>query len=156
MKNILKRKRKVLFVLIALFALMSTVYAYAATYSGEGNLSNEIKSGTSVKNDPIVGYISTRSTVTTEINDISRVVNLASSGGNAENGIRVFTTVYFQDPDAWIGIWKKQPEKGYQVVKPSTESTTPLEWDNDIDNNVKIEWQNRTGNTSFHGTFIAD
>ena len=111
MKNKLKRKRKVLFVLIALFALISTVYAYAETYSGKGYLLNEIKSATNVVNDPITGYITASGDVTTKISGIKYVANLDSGGGDAENGIRVFTTVYFKKTSGLFPTWKKQPEK---------------------------------------------
>lgn len=144
-------KGKIAFALIASFALIGFVFAYASTYSGNGWLKNEVKSSTKVVRDPITAYITTSGSYKTQITNITNVGNI-NNGSNANGGIRVFTTVYTKKSSGLF--WKKKSE-GYNTVSTSSTATSAIEWYNTGSLNTKIEWQNRTGNTQFYGTFTA-
>lgn len=155
MKHSLNIVKKSVYVLTISFVLISSVYAYASNYTGTGWLKNEIKSVNKVVNDHVTAYITKSGSYSTQITNISNVENINSGGGDAANGIRVYTTIYTKKTSGLFASWKKRDNEGYNTVYPSSSQTNVIEWFNSGELHTRIEWQNRTGNTQFYGQFNA-
>lgn len=141
----MKKKSKILFAFVMMFVLVGMVSAVADSFSKNGTLENIYDDGTNVYNPVISDTATFGPSFKTYINNIKNV-----SGQNAKGGIRVFTTAKRKVAFTWWKIGEEQSN-----VFPSTTATPALLWDDKGVKETKIEWQNRTGNTSFYGTFNA-
>ncbi len=141
----MKKGKKILLVIIAMFMLINTTFAATYLIKITGGLKNTVNGNQTTRNT-IEGTATFDSSGHAYIDEISAV-----SGINASGGIRVKT--FAKKMVLGIAI---DTQDDFVVVYPnkSTSSTAHFSFGNGS-HKVKFQWQNWTGNTSFDGVFIA-
>lgn len=140
----MKKIPKLLFVLAIMLVFVGTVFAGEYIYECTTSLTNEVK-GNKIDNLPLSVKKNMGRYFNTYIVNIKDVKEI-----NPQGGIRVFTTVTRKH-----NILYTYKEEAQSNVFTTTTSTPGIFWNTQQSGTkaTTVEWQNRTGNTSFKGTF---
>lgn len=142
----MKKGKKIVFTLVVIIALAGIVLAESYKIDKSETLSNVVN-GNSTSRNKVEGSATFGSDVTTRMYDVKNV-----TGINAEDGIRVKTIVKKTN----LGVTTNKQEV-YVPVYPTTTTASigALFTYNTKTNQLKITWEDWTGNTSFYARFTA-